>query len=211
MNYETKESGDSPSTDGRGISGSPEIPGSDLGRRFLGRDDAAVHAVQERVRRIVAYRGYRISPEDRRDVEQDVMSQIWQAVQRPGFDLDRGLWGFAEVVASRRCIDWLRTNSRLVPLDPVAADPRANPLENALTEERSRLALSVLARLKEPCRELIRLHAALNKSYREIGEMLGKSEAALRVQMYRCIKRAREILLETTGAGGLRPVGPEGL
>ena len=38
-----------------------------------------------------------------------------------------------------------------------------------------------------------------DKSYREAAAMLGKSEGALRVQMYRCIREARGLLEKKAG------------
>jgi DNA-directed RNA polymerase specialized sigma24 family protein len=42
-------------------------------------------------------------------------------------------------------------------------------------------------------------------SYREIAPLLGKTEGALRVQLYRCIERARRV---SEGIG--RRAGPDG-
>lgn len=35
------------------------------------------------------------------------MTEIWRAVNRSGFDVSLGFWGFVETVTARRCIDWL--------------------------------------------------------------------------------------------------------
>lgn len=158
-------------------------------------DPEAVAAVRSRVRRILSFRGYRIPGEDRKDLEQEAMTQIWTAVNRSSFE-STGFWGFVDVVSTRRCIDWLRTDKPTMPLEPTRTDQRPDALAKLLTHERAGLAYATLARLDKPCRELIFLHAGLNKTYREISRILGKSEGALRVQMYRCVRAARKMLLE---------------
>lgn len=157
--------------------------------------------VSERVRRILRYRGYRMSAEDRKDLEQEIMIQIWQAVNRPGFDPRAGFWGFVEVVCVRRSIDWLRGRKPTGSLDEGIRDSAAGPLRLLLQDERTRLANAAISRLEAPCRELVELHFGQRKPYRELARRLGKSEGALRVQMYRCIRQVRAILDELTAVG----------
>lgn len=175
-------------------------------RPFAAGDPDAAAEIRARVRRIVAFRGFRIPREDRLDLEQTIMFQIWQAVGRSDFD-GTGFWGFVEIVASRRCIDWFRSRKGEVSLEPELerADTRPGPLRRALSRERAELANAALARLPEPCRELIHLHAGLNKSYKEISGLLGREEGALRVQLHRCIQRANRILSELQVSGPKRP------
>ena len=169
-----------------------------VGRAFLGGAPAAASQVRRRVERIVAFRGYRIPAEEKKDLVQEVMTQLWSSVRRAGFDADRGFWGFVEVLAARRCIDWLRRRRPETAL-PAAAEAEAagdGPLDEVLARERARLAAAALDRLDEPCRELIRQHVGQDRSYSELAGLLGASEGALRIRMFRCIRRARRILAE---------------
>lgn len=132
------------------------------------------------------------------------MTEVWQAVNRSRFDLSGGFWGFVEVVASRRSIDWLRARREKVTLPAEAASPATGPLGSVLDRERSDLAGEILSTLEPPCRELIIARLRDERSYREIAEATGKSEGTLRVQLFRCIRRAREIwkhIEEDAGAG----------
>lgn len=169
---------------------------------FRDGDRGAAREVRTKVARILAFRGYGIPREDRLDLEQSIMTQLWQSVGRPGFE-PGGFWGFVEVVASRRCIDWRRARREETALENVSepSDPRPSPLGQVLEKEELRRAQAVLAKLPRACRDLIRLHAGQNRSYREIAEILGSSEATLRVQMHRCIKRARLMLQEMSNSG----------
>ena len=158
----------------------------------------AVRQVRDRVRRIIGYRRYRIQAADRKDLEQEVMTQLWQAASRSTFDPGAGFWGFVEVVASRRCIDWFRSRRPEELLDDSFIDTGEDPLERSLALERSALVTRALERLDKESRELILLQAGVGRSYRELASLLGKSEGALRVQMHRSVKRMKSIVDELT-------------
>jgi RNA polymerase sigma-70 factor (ECF subfamily) len=158
-----------------------------------GRPGAAAE-IRARVRRIVSARPYGIPGSEQEDLVQEVMTQLWQAVRRPGFDLAREIWPFVEVLAARRSIDWLRAKRPTESLDSDLHGGSWEPLAAALEAEKRTLARQALAALSASCRELIRLHAGLGRSYAEIAAATGRPEGALRVQLFRCIRRAREAL-----------------
>ena len=171
-------------------------------RLFAAGDASTTEDVRRRVRRILAFRGYGIPQDDRVDLEQSVMLELWQAVARPEFDSTR-FWGFVEVVTGRRCIDWIRASKMTnVPGSlSLLEDPTAGPLGRALVKEKATLAEAALARLPPDCRELVDLHYRKQKSYSEIAGILERSEGSLRVRMHRCIQKASRILLEIARAG----------
>ena len=169
--------------------------------RFQAGDDATSRKVQRRVSRILMFRGWGIPPEDQKDLTQQIMWQLWEATNKENFRAE-GFWKFVEIVASRRCIDWRRAQRQNRALEDVdePSDSRQNPLTTALQKEKVERAHAVLAQLSPECRNLIRLHVAEGKSYREIAEILGDTEGALRVRMHRCIQRARKVLQEADGS-----------
>lgn len=178
-------------------------PGEEAGElavQMRAGSPAAVERVRARVRRVLRFRGYRIPAEERRDLEQEVMRQLWQAVNRTGFDPALGFRKFVEVVTARRCIDWLRAQREEAQMPPEIEDGDS-PLRSVLGRERLRLARAALAQLDEPCRELVSLRVGRGKSYRELSELLGRSPGALRVQMHRCLARARAVLADMESAG----------
>lgn len=165
---------------------------------FRRGEPAAVRRVAERVHRIVGFRGYRIPAEDRRDLEQQVMAQLWQRIGGTAPAPVADFWGLVEVVSARRCIDWLRTRKADLALEVDPVDLLQNPHRDVADSERRRLAAAALETLPGPCRRLIYLHAGREMTYGEISTLLGKSEGALRVQMHRCLERARRALAELT-------------
>ena len=143
------------------------------------------------MRKIISFGRVRIPKDQLDDLEQEIVAQVWQAVNRPGFSPDGGFWGFVEVVAARRCIDLLRSRRESVPLVDPVPDLRKGPLRGALEDERIEVARRALGSLEPACRELITLRIREGLSFKELAERLGKSEGALRVQMYRCVEKAR--------------------
>lgn len=176
-----------------------------IATRFKAGEPDAVRIVQRRVRRVLSFKGYGIPADDRSDLEQEVMAQLWQAAGRASFRPDSGFWGFVNVVVGRRCIDWLRTRKRTVELPELECRASSVPLARLLTEERRELAYAALAKLGKPCRDAVYLRAVLGLDYHEMSEVLGKSQGALRVLLHRCVKRARQSLLEL--ADGNSPRG----
>ncbi len=168
-------------------------PADEIVRELRRGSPEAVQTVRRRVRRILAFRGYRIPTDDRNDLEQEVMTQLWQAVNRSGF-ASAGFWGFVEVVTARRSIDWLRARKGETALDDGFASSARGPLGAALARESTEQAHAALAQLAKPCRDLIYLHFAMRKPYKELSALLGRSEGALRVQLHRCVREARRIL-----------------
>jgi len=168
--------------------------GTELALRIRSGDAEAVRQVRERVRKIIGFKHLRIPDDQLDDLEQEIVTQIWQAVNQRSFEPSRGFWGFVELVTTRRCIDWLRTRRPRAPLSETIRDEGPGPLRKTLRQERSRLVSSVLESLGPPCRALISLRLEEGLSYRELSRRLGKSEGALRVQMYRCVQRAGALL-----------------
>lgn len=176
-------------TDLGGGSLSPEI----WGRRLQRAEPRAVEEVRRRVARILASSPVVITQDERDDLEQEVLTEIWQSVNRSRFDCSAGFWGFVEVVTSRRSIDWLRARREKLPLPEALSSPQRGPLRQTLDRERVELASAVLAALGPPCRDLIAFRLRDDLSYGEIARLTGRSEGALRVQFHRCVARARKL------------------
>jgi RNA polymerase sigma-70 factor (ECF subfamily) len=167
--------------------------------KLLRRGDVeAVQKVRERVHKIVAYRGLGVPAHERDDIEQEIMVELWRSVNRPGFDFTAGFWGFVEVVAARRCIDWLRARRRMEPIADTIVDRNQSPIDAVLDAEHSEIAAKVLGLLDPVCRTILVMRIQGGFPYRDIAENLGKSEGAVRVQIHRCIRHAQRLVREMT-------------
>lgn len=164
-----------------------------MGVGFRNGTPEAVQSVYRRIRRIVAFRGFGIPRADREEIEQETMKQLWEAVAEPSFALGPGFGGFVDQLAARRCIDWYRRcRSSSESLDRQVEAREPDPLARVLSRERIELASEALASLDTPCRRLLDLRVGAGLSFREISRRLGRSPGALRIQMYRCVRRVRE-------------------
>lgn len=171
--------------------------GSSIADEFRRGSPAAVREVHQRVERIIAFSRFRIPLEAREGLRQEALIQIWQGVNRTGFDASLGFWGFVQTVAARRCIDWMRGQRPVAPEHvPELVDTSNGPLQRTLDREQVALLRAAIAELPDGCRELVRLRIERHRSYAEIAEQLGKSEQALRAQMYRCVARLKDTLSE---------------
>lgn len=184
-------------------SGAPSS--EEYGQGLRRGDPEAVRHVRERVRRILSHRRFGISHHEREDLEQEVMAELWRSVNRPGFDFTAGFWGFVEMVVSRRCIDWIRSKRGVVTVVADIQDQGKDPLDEVLDAERSELAERIVQALEPTCRGLIKMRFHNGMSYSEIARVLGKSEAALRVQLHRCIRSAQGLLAEYLPAASHDP------
>lgn len=75
-------------------------------------------------------------------------------------------------------------------------DTAANVEEIVMGQQEDDLVAEAVARLPERCREIVKLRAGLGLSYAEIAERLDLSEATVRVQVARGIKKCALFLRE---------------
>jgi RNA polymerase sigma-70 factor (ECF subfamily) len=172
----------------------PPAPAETWAARLRRGDAGADRELRAWVRRFLASRPLGAPAEVRRDLEQEIVTDVWKALRRSDFDPERELLGFVRVVTARRTIDWLRARRAEPALAAAArepADPGGGPLAGLLARERLRLMRRALRELGGECRELVRLQIGERLPYREIAQRLGRSEGALRVQMHRCVDRLR--------------------
>jgi RNA polymerase sigma factor (sigma-70 family) len=69
-----------------------------------------------------------------------------------------------------------------------------DPEKVLLSQERIERGLRVLRNLGWACREIIRMRIGEGLRYRQIAERLDRTEESVRSHMYKCLKRAKQIL-----------------
>jgi RNA polymerase sigma-70 factor (ECF subfamily) len=134
----------------------------------------------------VAYT-YCRNAEDRRDLEQEIATQLWRAF--PRYDSCRPFATWMYRIALNVAISFVRTAYRrpTVPLDEVtaAAEPEAEP------DERVRLLQQFLDQLDHLNRALLMLYLD-DRSHRDIADVLGISETNVATKLHRLKVRLRE-------------------
>lgn len=176
--------------------------GPDRIHRFLD-GDAYLHA-RTQAALVIRSRRYRIRVSDQADLIQTVLAEACEAMAGPEFTFQKSIGAFIRTLAHRRCIDWVRRNR---PNSPLEIDrPSLSPLpdEKIIANERAVLATEILSQLSPTCRELIQKHIFQGLSYAEIAAGTGRTEGALRVEMHKCLGKARELARRGPGSGNGR-------
>lgn len=174
-------------------------PGTDADQRdrmleaFLAGDPDAVGRATRIVCQVVRFKGFFIPREQRADVVQEAMLDLWRAAVEDDRDRPRNFRAFVRMLAYRRCVDWVRTRREDGLGDVEVPSGAADPESRLLREDELELGRKLIGRLRDSCRELFRLYAT-GRGYRQIAEMSGRSEKAIRNQMSDCLGTAREIL-----------------
>ena len=164
------------------------------------------HGRLDRLIRIVVKRQFCVLPYySEEDVVQSVYLKLLTSLR--SYDADRSsLRSFVGMVAKRACIEYLRkvvAASRSARTDPVEHhdgsaegsvmvrsnfDPPDGSVEMA---EQAHIIGLALNHLNASCRELIKLRFYKDLSHAKIGEILGKKEHAVNVQIIRCLAQLK--------------------
>jgi RNA polymerase sigma-70 factor (ECF subfamily) len=144
-------------------------------------------------RRIYAYCLVRVrNPAEAEDLTSQIFTKAMVAVN--GF---RGgsVAGWLFRIAHNTVIDYFRTSHPSVPLELVDLETLdTEPIMKVIRSESEALIRQALGEMSDEKRELIILRVVAGLTCREVGEMLGKSEGAVRVEFHRAIKQLRDLV-----------------
>jgi RNA polymerase sigma factor (sigma-70 family) len=153
------------------------------------------------VRHVVKKRLGAQASDHHEDVGANVFASLVSSLKN--FDGQHSLARFIGVIAERKCIEHYRKNSssRFCRMELADEDHQAVDVDQEAHHDSPEVQL-IQAELKEllrigwrglsdSCRELLRMRYYDDLSYKEIGQMLGKTENALAVQANRCVNDLR--------------------
>lgn len=107
-------------------------------------------------------------------------------------------WAFT--IAARVRVDWLRRQGRpeqeLDGEGVADPDPRSDPGDAFLVEERAERVHAALERLSEPQRAVVQLHRFEGMTFAEVGRVLGISEGAAKLRAFRAYAQLRASLAD---------------
>jgi RNA polymerase sigma factor (sigma-70 family) len=152
-------------------------------------DDAAWAALVERFSRYVhaiVVQGFRFSSYDAEDAFQDVFVKAYE--QLGGLRDDGAVRPWLAQLTRRVCIDRLRAGARETPveeLEPTDVDDVLSTLDEALTVRQA------LARVGEPCADMLDRFFARDQSYRVIGEELELPPGTIASRISRCLEKLK--------------------
>ena len=171
----------------------PNDQDRDLLARYMNGDRAAIAQIRDYARLIVCAKGYFVPVAEREDILQEILLNFYRAASAEGFRLQYGVSAFVRALAHRRCVDWVRLHRRDDSSFHSAASVTAGPEEEALKREKLHVAGQILEALTPSCRKLIVQRFVEGRSYSEISRLQGRTEHALRNQVYKCLKKAQRL------------------
>lgn len=155
------------------------------------RDPAAFAALYRRyVTPIYRYLYSRVgSAADAEDLTAQVFTEALEGLRRYREQGSFAAWLFT--IARRRAADHHRRQRSHVPLDEALDHPAddGDPLANLVQDEALGRLATLVAQLDEEQQELLRLRFAGGLTYGEIGAMVGRSEAAVKMAVHRLLRR----------------------
>lgn len=149
-----------------------------------------------------SFRGAQLSPEDRKDVTQDVFLRVYRGLEGCPEDVE-GFERWLTTVARNAFRTWFQKTRRLkrsgleVPLSdssgeegaPEVQDPRdpsgGAALEALLEEERARLLHRAIDEMPEQMRACVLLRVGQDRTYAEIARLLGLAEGTVKAHLHR--------------------------
>jgi RNA polymerase sigma-70 factor (ECF subfamily) len=138
------------------------------------------------------------TPEDAEDLIATVFQRFLQNLAK--YDARRGsVVAWLVTMARHALIDHLRRLRPSLPVEELAevlAGRAPDPLEQCIRTEQADRVRRALARQPDPVREMFALHYGQGLRYREIGVLMGMSEAAVKQRFSRVCRELRARLQE---------------
>lgn len=142
-------------------------------------------------------RVYAWTPDDRDDLTQDILAQLWRAY--PSYDRARPFPTWMYRVALNVAISWLRQHAArgvTVPFDPDTHDVATTGLD-PVTAARAAALTAAIHTLAPLDRALVLLYLD-DHGHRDIASVLGLSETNVATKLHRLKRRLRERLEDHT-------------
>jgi DNA-directed RNA polymerase specialized sigma24 family protein len=164
---------------------------------FLAGDPSTVASVRKIIESVVSHRKYGIPRNERPDIVQQTLADLCRTARKPDY-IVKTLPCLVASMAHCRCVDWLRNvrERRLQGMEPLPdgmVDPGPGPDRQILLTDDVMITTRIMERLPPACRWLMEMVIGLDIPYADVAAMTGRSEGALRVQMWSCIRKARKI------------------
>ncbi|MEX0761307.1 MAG: RNA polymerase sigma factor [Dehalococcoidia bacterium] len=99
-------------------------------------------------------------------------------------------------IARNRSMEYWRERSRHQRQPDRREEPNQNPEHIVIQTERAESVRELLAAIPDKSREIVELRFWAGLSYREVAEIVGKSEGALRVDVHRVLRSLKDVLEE---------------
>jgi RNA polymerase sigma factor (sigma-70 family) len=132
------------------------------------------------------------SPAEAEDLTLQVFMGALEGLARYRAQGNFAAWLFT--IARRKAIAAYRRQHSNLPLDAAeqVSGPAGDPLERVVQGEQMERMAALFAGLDEEQRELLRLRFSAGLGYAEIGALLGRSQAAVKMAIHRLLRQMNE-------------------
>lgn len=148
---------------------------------------------------IVRYLAHRVGdPDTGEDLAQQVFLKAWQAIPRyeaRGVPFKAWLYRMAH----NQMVDHFRTRKPTTDLEGIDPPEEAEAESLVIAAEMTAALAGALAKLSEDHRQVLTLRFLMEKSAREIGEIMGRKEVTVRGLQMRALQGLRREIEETGG------------
>jgi RNA polymerase sigma-70 factor (ECF subfamily) len=129
------------------------------------------------------------SPAEAEDLTSQVFMDALEELARYREQGNFAAWLFT--IARRKAIAAYRRQRPTLPLDEAEGvpGPAEDPLERVVRDEQMERMAALFAGLGEEQRELLHLRFSAGLGYAEIGALLGRSQAAIKMALYRLLRQ----------------------
>ena len=168
--------------------------------RARGGDAEAFGGLYDRFQpEILRYLAHRVGdPDTAEDLAQQVFLKAWQAIPRyeaRGVPFKAWLYRMAH----NQMVDHFRTRRPTADLEGIDVPEEAEAESLVLAGEMSAALEAALGRLSEDHRQVLVLRFLMEKSAREIGEIMGRKEVTVRGLQMRALQALRRAIEERGG------------
>lgn len=166
---------------------------------FIEEQQAFVVLYERYVTRVYSYFAWRFGQRHAEDLTSDVFTRA--LTTRSKFEIGKSWRPWLFGIARNRALEHFRKLKRdFAEPEFEESDVKETVADASISAEQSEFAMAVrelISTLADDQREAIELRFWAGLSYREIGELLGKSEGAMRVQIHRTLRALRERIEES--------------
>jgi RNA polymerase sigma factor (sigma-70 family) len=152
-------------------------------------DESAWAQLVERFSRYVyaiCSQGFRLSSHDAEDVFQEVFAKAYEKL--PRLRNDDAIRPWLAQLTRRLCIDRLREATREAPVEELEPDGMDATIDNL---DEAMAVREALARIGEPCGDMLDRFFARDQSYRTIGDELGLPAGTIASRISRCLEKLK--------------------
>lgn len=173
-------------------------------RRAVAGDKQAFGELYERhLDEVYRYIFYRTAdPREAEDLTETVFLKVWEALPRfRPEETSFRTWLYR--VAHNLVVDHYRTRKTATQLEEGSAlpDPSPSPEQQIMAREREQQIARWIAKLPPDYQQVLTLRFVQDLSHAETAQILGRSEAAVRVLQYRALRALRKVIAEEQSHG----------